>query len=286
MKINWKAVPEAFKVLGKLGEKHLPTILTGLGVAGFIGTAVLAAKEAPKAETAIRKAEREKSERENPGELALPKVNLTLWEKTKATAGYYWPSVALGTASTVCILSAHKIDLTRLASVTAAYQLSKKDIKELKDKIIEKDGEKKLEEYRSDIREDTLRAHADKGINPVYTGYGDTLFYEPMSQTFFYDDIFRVEKILISAVVQCNCGSGYYGLAEFQAATKIFKNPFWENWFFTSKTFGDLDETTANRLFKYTSIDAVKDNGDGRPCVWLDFDGDRRLEYFPDGAPF
>ena len=266
MKINWKAIPDAMKVLGKFGEKHLPSILTGLGIAGFIGTAVLAAKEAPKAETAIKKEQREKTIRVR-GEInyANELVELNTWEKVKATAGYYWPSVALGTASTVCILSAHKIDLTRLASVTAAYQLSKKDLKELKDKIIEKDGKEKLREYEKDTHKDVLVSSPPSTI--YNTGKGTTVFYDPTSGLYFYHDIWHVERALMRMLDACK-NEGTYSLEELRYDLDLPKNSTQGDYEFIYETVKDISNDRIHDLFEYHSVDS--DNGDLRPCIWLD----------------
>lgn len=266
MKINWKAVPEAMKVLGRFGEKHLPSILTGIGIAGFIGTAVLAAQEAPKAESAIRKEEREKTIRVR-GEINYENelVKLTPWETVKVTAGYYWPSVALGSASTICILSAHKIDLTRLASVTAAYQLSKGELKDLKKKIIQTDGEEKLKEYEKGAHRDILMANPPTDI--YNTGHGTTIFYDPTSGRPFYSDIWYVEKALRTMVRTCK-DEGTYGLSELRDDLDLPKNDTQDDFQFTYETIRDIDEDNiAKFLFEYHDLDV--DNGDARPCIWL-----------------
>lgn len=266
MKINWKAIPEAIKVLGRFGEKHLPSILTGLGVAGFIGTAVLAAKEAPRAETAIRKERKDKTIRVR-GEVNYENelVELTLVEKVKTAAGYYWPSVALGTASAVCVLSAHKIDLTRLASVTAAYQLSKKDLKDLKDKIIEKDGKEKLKEYQKDVHKDSM---GDLPPSSIYnTGKGTTVFYDPTSGTYFYHDIWHVERALMRMYDACR-NEGRYSLDELRYDLDLPKNSTQGDYMFTYDTIRDISTDSIHDLFEYHSVDS--DNGDLRPCIWLD----------------
>ena len=266
MKINWKAVPDAMRFLGKFGEKHLPTILTSAGIVGFIGTAVLAAKEAPKAETAIRKAEREKTIAVR-GEIdyANEVVKLNPWEKVKVTSGYYWPSFALGTASTICILSAHKIDLTRLASVTAAYQLSKKDLKELKDKIVQTDGEDKLREYEKSTHRDIMMSGPPTDI--YNTGHGTTVFFDPTTGRPFYSDLWYVEKALRTMVRTCKDESTY-SLAELRSDLDLPRNDTEDNFQFTYETIRDIDENNIGKfLFEYHDVDL--DKGDARPCIWL-----------------
>ena len=275
MKINWKAVPEAFKVLSKLGEKHLPTILTGIGVAGFYGTAIMAAEEAPRAESAIKKAQRD---------LACPEANfsddeqycevrtLTKWEKVKIAAGYYWPSIALGAASTACVLGAHKIDLTRLASVTAAYQLSKKDLKELKDKIIEKDGDEKLKEYEKDIHEPAVqRIRSDYGAGGIYdTGKGTTIFFDPTIGMPFYCDLWKVEKAIDHMVSVCKTDDEY-PLSAFRHELGLPRNDHEGSYHFyyefVRDTLSHVEERDYSDYFEYHSVNS--EEGDNRACIWI-----------------
>ena len=286
MKINWKAVPDAVKVLSKLGEKHLPTILTGIGVAGFIGTAIMAAKEAPKAESAIRKAQKDlecPEAKYADDEKTFEIRTLTKWEKVKITAGYYWPSVALGAASTACILSAHKIDLTRLASITAAYQLSKKDLKDLKDKIIEKDGEEKLKEYRTEVHKQYIEPGPPTAIYD--TGKGTTIFYDPTSGWLFYSDIWHVRRELDALIRGCRVDSAY-ALSDLRHGLGLPKNKTEDDYEFNWESVKDIDEDNIEKyFFEYHAVNA--DEGDMRPCIWLDI-ADRmynRYDY-PDDYTF
>lgn len=286
MKINWKAVPEAFKVLGKLGEKHLPTILTGLGVAGFIGTAILAAKEAPKAESAIRKAQRDlecPEAKYADDEKTFEIRTLTRWEKVKITAGYYWPSVALGTASTACILSAHKIDLTRLASVTAAYQLSKKDLKELKDKIIEKDGQEKLKEYRQDIHQDEMNRYPSDA--PIFnTGKGLTIFRDPFTGRLFYSDVWEVQKAIKHAVMDAR-DMGCAQVSDLRSEWGLPKASKDDDYEFYPESFSDVDSYCDNIdiFLEYNRMSA----GDPRTVIWINLDEKafNKHDYSDDNSP-
>ena len=271
-RINWKAIPDALKLLGQMGEKHLPTILTCGGTAGFIGTAFLVADEAPRAQTAIRKAELEKSEREHPGELDLPKVKLTPWETVKVVSGYYWPAFALGTASTICVLGAHKIDLTRLASVTAAYQLSKKDIKELKEKIIEKDGPEKLKEYEKEVHEPTVqRVFSEYGPTDIYTtGKGTTIFFDPTIGMPFYCDLFTVEKAIRHMVQGCK-DEDSYPLSAFRHEIGLPRNDNEDDYRFyyefVRDTIRNVDNFDFSDYFEYHSLNP--EDGDNRACIWI-----------------
>jgi len=291
MKINWKAIPEALKIAGKFGEKHLPEILTGLGVAGFVGTAILAAKQAPKAQTAIKKAELEKAERENPGEIELPKVKLTLWETIKAVAGYYVAPVALGGASTFCIFKAQDMRLKDITSLSMALYGSRKELKDLQDKIIEKDGKEKLKEYEKEIHEPEIqRFMSDYGDTNIYnTGKGTTIFFDPTIGMAFYCNLFTVEKAIGHMVQGCKDGDSY-PLSAFRHEIGLPRNDnegdyhfYYE---FVRDTISDVEDHNYKDYFEYHSLNP--EEGDNRSCIWItipDYIAHKR-EDDRDGVPF
>lgn len=260
MKINWKAIPDALKVLGKVVENNKSTILVGAGLLGWVGTAVLAAKAAPKAKTAIDKAVREKTE---PG--AEEPAELTPVETVKATWQYYIPAVGTGLVSSAAIIYAHKIDLDKIVSITASYQLSKGELKKLKDKIVEKDGEDKLEEYEKSVHSDILSAGPPTAI--YNTGNGTMIFYDPTSGLYFYSDLWYVENALRSMLQMCK-DDGTCDLAELRQNLGLPRNKTEGDYAFFYESVKDVDPNRIPLfLFEYHDTDA--ENGDSRPCVWL-----------------
>lgn len=271
MKINFKAIPEAMKVIGKALERNKSTILVGAGLAGWIGTAVLVSKAAPKAKTAEAQAEREKGE------------ELTFVEKAKATWQYYIPATAAGVVSSAAIIYAHKLDLTKVASLVSTYQLTKGELKQLKDKIVEKDGPEKLQEYKKDTHEDTLKKIDKEHI--LDTGKGTTIFYEPLTGTLFYSDIWHVEKALIRMVEQCTRNDGMCSLDELLDDLDLPTTPLTADYAFFRDGVGDISCDRVHDLFEYHSVDA--EHGDARPCIWLDIkERVANLRIYEEGGSF
>lgn len=271
MKINFKAIPEAMKVIGKALERNKSTILVGAGLAGWIGTAVLVGKAAPKAKTAEAQAEREKGE------------ELTAVEKVKATWQYYIPATAAGVASSAAIVYAHKLDLTKVASLMSTYQLTKGEFKQLKDKIVEKDGEEKLKEYQKETHEDSLKKVDKEHI--LDTGKGTTIFYEPLTGTLFYSDIWHVEKALIRMVEQCTRNDGMCSLDELLDDLDLPTTPLTADYAFFRDGVGDISCDRVHDLFEYHSVDA--EHGDARPCIWLDIkERVANLRIYEEGGSF
>ena len=266
MSINWKVVPDGFKALGEVVKRNKSTVLVGLGIAGWIGTTVLTAKAAQKAKTAEQKALKDKREDlEDRGLLEEgQEVTLTRKEKFLATWQYYIGPFAGGLVSTVAIGWGHKIDLKDIMSLSGGYQVAKNEIKALKDKIVEKDGEKKLKEYEKDIHEDELRA--SDPTHAKVSGKGDTLFYEPLTQQWLRSDIWHVERALIHMLEECK-SEGTYSLDELLDDLDLNTTPLSGDYAFFDEFMKDIGFKNVHDLFEYHSVDA--DNGDMRPCIWL-----------------
>lgn len=265
MKINFKAIPEAFKVLGKVMQNNKSTILVGAGIVGWIGTAVLVGNAAPKAKTAIDKEKKELYENYEGEDLS--EVKLKPVDVVKATWQYYIPAAVTGIASSAAIIYAHKIDLSKIVSITTSYQLAKGELKNLKDKIIEKDGDKKLKEYEKDVHADVLEAVPSTEI--FNTGKGTTIFYDPTSATLFYSDIWHVTRALEHMIDGCR-DEGTYNLSELRDDIGLPRVSLLSDFAFYYESVREITKDNISDLFEYHSVDA--DNGDLRPCIWLDIE--------------
>ena len=197
IKINWKAIPDAFKLLGRCGKENLPTILVGFGVIGFGATLYLTADAAPKAKEALEEEEAKATEEQESeeGENDIP-VAMTFTEKAKIVAPYYWKPAITGMLTLGCFLGAHKVNLSRLSSLGAMYALAKGDLKDLKDKIVQTDGEKKLDELHESIIQDK-RENAD--YDDIYdTHQGNVIFIDCWTGRTFKSSIVAVNRAITS----------------------------------------------------------------------------------------
>lgn len=267
IKINWKAIPDAFKLLGKYGKENLPTILVGFGVIGFGATLYLTADAAPKAKEAIEKAENDIQEQsEDNGDPAC--AMLTFAEKAKIVAPYYWKPAITGTLTLGCFLGAHKVNLSRLSSLGAMYALAKGDLKDLKDKIVQTDGEKKLDELHDSIIQDK-RENAD--YDDIYdTHQGNVIFIDSWTGKTFKSSIVAVNRAITSLNnrlmqdQECGLDDFLYDLnLKFDiGAAKHFK--------FVYSTANDLIHDY--QIMKY----GPKSSADATPVCYLDY-GDRLI---------
>src|SRR5450756_64940 len=105
-----------------------PTILSGMAVAGVVGTVVLAVKATPKATVSVSEAEISKNvwteaqaDAHTKGIPVDDYVPLTSKEIVQATWKLYLPAAISGTATIACIIGANQIGLRRNAALLGAY---------------------------------------------------------------------------------------------------------------------------------------------------------------------
>lgn len=149
-----KNVPQT---IGKMGgrkllvlKKHSPVILTAVGVAGFIGTTVLACKATLKVEDILDEHEEQMSvikeaaeseDRENYTDKDAKKDKATVMFVTGIKiAKVYTPAVILGAASMACVLGAQGIMSKRNTALAAAYSLVDGQLKEYRNRVIDELG--------------------------------------------------------------------------------------------------------------------------------------------------
>ena len=123
-------------------KRNASTILTCIGAAGVVATAVMAVKETPKALTLLEDA------KENKGE------ELTKWEKVRIAGPVYIPSVITGAATIACIFGSNVISKHQQAVLMSAYALLDNSYKEYKKKTDELYGEEADTHIRKEIAKD------------------------------------------------------------------------------------------------------------------------------------
>ena len=174
-----KTIKEGGDILIKFAIKNSPTILTTMGVLAMAAGTVKAIVEAPKAKEELEDVESD------------PELSHKEYIKAKARVilYHYWSTAALTAGGAGIIFWGHKISLARTAAALAAYQMANDDLKKLEDKIVETDGEKKLNKMKNSILKDEVGT-GPSDISTVYnTGHGNTLFYDPIGRRFFLSDI-------------------------------------------------------------------------------------------------
>lgn len=165
---------QIFKNVAKFISKNAPTILTVAGVVGVGATAVVTGQATLKAEKAL--AEKEKEDGERPHGMDF----------VRTVAPSYIPAIAVGVATSVCILGSNSISRKRNLALASAYLISETAYKEYKDKVVETVGKKKEELIRQDIQKDKVKKNPPKDEEVIQSYEGDTLFYYPNTDGYSY----------------------------------------------------------------------------------------------------
>lgn len=168
-------------------SKHSPEILTGIGIAGMVTTAVLAVKATPKALKIIESMEHIDSETKTV-------VTPTKIECVKATWKCYIPAAVTGVTSVACLIGASSVNVRRNAALATAYSLSETALREYKEKVVETIGDKKEKVVREAIDKDHVEKNPVSKSEVIITEKGNTLCYDTLSGRYFKSDIDKIKK--------------------------------------------------------------------------------------------
>lgn len=159
-------------------KRNAPTILSGLGVIGVIGTAALAVKATPKAIYILEEKEKAKG------------AKLTKFEQVSAAAPVYIPAILMGMTTITCILSANYLNKERQAMLTSAYAYLNNSFNEYKSKIKQIYGEDADKKVRDEIAKDK---YVQQNIS---ASEKKKLFYDQFSGRYFETTIPELENAL------------------------------------------------------------------------------------------
>lgn len=149
-------------------KRNASTILTCMGGAGVVVTAIMAVKATPKALERLDEAKKEKGE------------DLTKMEAVRATGVVYIPSAMVGMATIACVFGANTLNKRQQAALMSAYALLDSSYKEYKNKVIEMQGE----EFDKEVRTEVAKDHY-KDADIQNEDDGKQLFYDEYSHRYF-----------------------------------------------------------------------------------------------------
>lgn len=164
-------------------SRHAPSILTGVGIGGFITATVMAVKATPKYY----------EERIATGEEKLP-----IKEETFLVGKHYWPAAIVVGTSAACVLLANRMNLQRQAALAAACSVSETMLKNYKAKVTEvlgpKEEQKQIshainEEYVQSRKDEIL---SDRELYPIEM----QIIIDKYSGTKFYMTVEDVRQIV------------------------------------------------------------------------------------------
>lgn len=177
-----------FKELFHFVDKNSPVILTTLGVVGVVSTAVSAVSATPKALKVL--------------EEAGPIEDFKTWEKEKKTAFVkdlgliYLPSIVIGGATILCIVSANRIASKRTLALASLYSLAEKNLDRYKLKADEIIGEKKMQKVKDAVEIEKADAFPVEQEIIHTTGKGNNLCFETFTGRYFRSDIETIRKTI------------------------------------------------------------------------------------------
>jgi len=246
------------KIAGGYISKNSPSILMALGIGGMVAAVVVAIHEPIKVEEEIYLLEKDELHKADEKEQGEP-IKHPVWPRVKIYAKHYWPTAAIVVSSAGCLIFANRINLKRNAALLAAYQLSAMNLKDIREKIVEMDGEKKLQKVNDAIAKDKVEASSPSTI--VISGEGEHLIYDVPSGRYFMGNIERIRQ----AVNEINKNLYNYNYASL--------NDFYDyvglDHIGTGYKLGWHMNTTDDLLEMEYSSQITKD---GRPCLVIKYD--------------
>lgn len=184
-----------FAVLAKAAEHFVkdnsPTILTGVGVVGTVGTAVLAGKASWAAGHMVSEQEVIFSP-DNTEATTYTYDRMSNLSRAKLVWKLYIPATACGAATVTSIILANRIGLKKTAALAAAYAITDKAYTEYKDKVVEKFSQKKHEEIKADIAQDHV--NRDQPSATIIVGTGKVLCKDLYSGRYFESTVETLKK--------------------------------------------------------------------------------------------
>lgn len=174
----------------RFAKKNAPTILTCIGSAGVVGTAVLTAKASIRASKLLEEAENEKGE------------ELTVKESIRVAGPAYIPAVLVGASTIACIFGANILNQRKQASLASAYALIDNSYRQYKNKVKELYGEETHNNIIDAIaKEQPKEVHITAGgvisnyTQEIESDSEPRLFYDEYSGRYFESTI---EKVLLA----------------------------------------------------------------------------------------
>ena len=238
-------------------ENHAPTILTGVGVAGTITTAVLTGRASFKAAQIIEDEQNALVAMWREGESDTPPADLSKTQKVKIVWKLYLPPVASGVITVTAIVVANKITSKKIAALAVAGSISERALQEYKEKVVERLGEKQNQKLRDEIAQDRVNNHPISSKEVILAGTGEVLFYDMLTGRYFQstmEEVKRAENKINFEIVQFMSAS----LSQF--CDEIGLPP---------THYTDTVGWNANNPIEIQFSTVL--SPDGRPCIAMDF---------------
>jgi hypothetical protein len=183
----------ALRQFGRAVDNNSPTILSGLAVAGVLGTVIMAIRATPKAVKAIDeeinyRMDEMRADDSDP-ELSVSETANICWQ-------FYIPTMLMGATTITCIVMANHISTRRYAAVSSLLALAETAAREYEKKVEETIGEKKAQKIHDDVAQDHIDKHPIESSAVVLTGKGEHLFFDSFSARYFKSDVETIRRLV------------------------------------------------------------------------------------------
>ena len=240
-------IRDIFNQSSKFIADNSPALLTGVGVAGTVATAVLTGRATVHA---TRILDEEAEIWRNEGDVPVKRQLELVWT-------LYIPPVTVGALTIASIITANHVGTRRAAALAAAYSISERSFAEYREKVAERLGESKEQKIRDDIAQDQVNRDPAQNREIVISDRADTLFYESYTGRYFMSTMEDVKKAMNDTNYQM-FSDNYASLGDFQVRVGLPKTE-------VSEEVGWSIETPVDIEFSGTISD------DQRPCIVISY---------------
>jgi hypothetical protein len=179
-------------------DQHASTILTGMGVAGSVSTAVLTTKATVKAVRAVDAQYEENlrtAKEKNPENWMLIDTYPGRLEMLRLVWPLYIPPAITGITTIMAIVSANRIDSKKIAALTVAAGVSDRTLLEYKTKLEEKLTARQYASVKDDIANDRVQAAPVPSNGQVMiVGEGKVLCFDELTGRYFHSSAEEIRK--------------------------------------------------------------------------------------------
>jgi hypothetical protein len=238
------------KSVEKFSADNSPMILTAIGVAGTITTAILSAKAGIQAHGLVVAEEQSRTMESEP----FRNVKLDAKTKVQLTWKVWVIPASVGTVTCTSIIMANRIGTRRAAAMATAYMVTTEAFDEYKHKVVEKLGETKERQIHDEVAQDRMR-RVDS--SHVVIGEGKVLCFDQYTGRYFDSTVESIKKAMNDTnyeILQQNSAS----LSSFYDRIGLPPTSF-------SEEFGWSSDKPMDILFSTTLAE------DGKPAVSIDF---------------
>ena len=179
-----------FTNVGPLLKRNSSTILTGLGVAGSVGSLIMGIKATPKAQRKLDQAWLDKNAVQTADQ---PEVSVTVVEVIKLVWLDYVPAVGLQVVSIACIVGAQSINMRKQAAVITAFGVAEAGFREYQERITA-EAPTKDRKVRDDIAAQKIADNPVSQREVVVIGEGDQLFFDDYTGRYFMSTKQKVDR--------------------------------------------------------------------------------------------